>query len=143
MTEKDINKYAALVVDDIGGHLSETGGKPRETTLHACAAAGIRAAIAHDRASRERRERIATAAMQGLCANTSVIFGHHRCPEHPADCSGSIAEASVALASALIAELDKEAKKLHPAIAQGIVEAGDESEAFQAAVHAARKEAKP
>lgn len=58
---------------------------------------------AQDQAAKDRRERIATAALQGLCANPAITENTEHAMAH-------VTQASVRYADALIAELDKEAQ---------------------------------
>jgi hypothetical protein len=53
------------------------------------------------------RDYFAARAMQGLCSNTGVIFGHHLSPEHPEDCKGSLVESAYRIADAMLAARDK------------------------------------
>lgn len=57
------------------------------------------------------RQYIATAAMQGLCANKCISEQISLTELKAKDVSGLIAESSVSMADALIAELKKEAGK--------------------------------
>ena len=53
------------------------------------------------------RDYFAGMALQGLCANTGVIYGDHLCPEHPADCCGPISRAAYELADAMLNSRNK------------------------------------
>lgn len=53
------------------------------------------------------RDYFAAAAMTGLCANTAIVFGDHRAPEHPADCLNSISDAAYSVADAMLSERNK------------------------------------